>query len=159
MRVKGGVLAVVLCTALGPQTAAQPPSSSQPAKEHRQNSTRKERRLPPEVPRPHFMRNRPLIPDTLLIDKKEGWYFTLLPGIGFNPSKGVLLGGLAEVYYNGNRDDPFFRTAPYRRKIFVGGVLWFPEFLGCAAESGRALHLGQRLEAPRRKPRLTLGPR
>lgn len=77
--------------------------------------------LPPKVPRPHFMRKRPFIPDRLLRDKKEDWYLTILPGVGYNENKGVVVAGLAEVYYNGKRDDPFFRTAPYRRKIFTGG--------------------------------------
>ena len=54
-------------------------------------------RLPPEVPRPHFMRKRPFIPDELLQDKREGWYLTLLPGVGYNPAKGFMVAALSEM--------------------------------------------------------------
>lgn len=82
-----------------------------------------ERTLPPEVERPDFMRNKPFIPDALLIDKREGTYMTGIPAIGWDQEEGFNIGAIVEFYDNGSRDDPFFRTAPYRRKIFLGGVV------------------------------------
>jgi hypothetical protein len=85
--------------------------------------------LPPLVPRPDFMRNKPYIPDLLLKDKREGRYITAIPAIGWDDEEGFTLGGFAEIYDNGVRDDPFFRTAPYRSKIFVGGVVTSEEIV------------------------------
>jgi outer membrane protein assembly factor BamA len=79
--------------------------------------------LPPDVPRPDFIRNRPFIPDFLLKDKREGRYWTGIPALGIDVEEGVNVGAFVEIYDNGRRDDPFFRTAPYREKIFFGGVV------------------------------------
>ena len=78
--------------------------------------------LPPIVPRPEFMRNKPFIPDLLLREKREGRYVTGMPAIGWDDEEGFNLGAFAEFYDNGSKDDPFFRTAPYRRKAFLGAV-------------------------------------
>jgi hypothetical protein len=85
--------------------------------------------LPPVVPRPDFMRNKPYIPDLLLKDKREGRYVTFIPAIGWDAEEGFTLGGMAQIFNNGARDDPFFRTAPYRSKLFVGGVVTSEEIL------------------------------
>jgi hypothetical protein len=85
--------------------------------------------LPPLVPRPDFMRNKPYIPDLLLKDKREGRYVTGIPAIGWDAEEGFTLGGFAELYDNGSRDDPFFRTAPYRSKLFIGGVFTSEEIV------------------------------
>jgi hypothetical protein len=79
--------------------------------------------LPPEVERPDFLRNRPFIPDELLKDKREGQYVTGIPAVGWDAEEGFNVGAFLELYDNGSKDDPFFRTTPYRRKIFVGGVV------------------------------------
>lgn len=78
--------------------------------------------LPPDVPRPDFMARRPTIPDFLLKDKREGFYFTAMPAIGYDTDTGFNIGAFVELYWNGSRDDPFFRTAPYRHLVFVGAV-------------------------------------
>jgi hypothetical protein len=85
--------------------------------------------LPPLVPRPDFMRNKPYIPGMLLKDKREGCYVTFIPAIGWDAEEGFTLGGMAQIFNNGARDDPFFRTAPYRSKLFVGGVVTSEEIL------------------------------
>ncbi len=75
--------------------------------------------LPPLVPRPDFLRRRPLIPDFLLKDKREGWFVTVVPAIGWDQQAGFNLGLVGFLFDNGKKDDPFFRTTPYRRQISV----------------------------------------
>jgi len=77
----------------------------------------------PAVPRPDFIRNKPRMPDQLLKDKRAGRYVTGIPAIGWDAEEGFNLGGFAEWYDNGSKSDPFFRTAPYRMKIFAGGTV------------------------------------
>jgi hypothetical protein len=89
--------------------------------------------LPPEVPRPDFMRNRPFIPDQLLREKPEGRYVTGIPAIGWDAEEGANVGAFFEFYDNGSRDDPFFRTAPYRRVLLVGGTVTTQETLRALA--------------------------
>ncbi len=79
--------------------------------------------LPPPIPRPDFIRNKPFIPDLMLKDKKEGKYVTGIPAVGWDAEEGFNLGGFAEWYNNGSKTDPFFRTAPYRTKMFLGGTV------------------------------------
>lgn len=79
--------------------------------------------LPPEIPRPDFVRNRPYIPDLLLKDKREGFYVTGIPALGWDAEEGLNVGAFFELFWNGSKDDPLFRTAPYRRKLFVGGLV------------------------------------
>jgi len=78
--------------------------------------------LPPAVPRPDFMRNRSFIPDDLLREKREGRYFTAIPAVGWDAEEGFNIGAFAEFFDNGSREDPFFRTAPYRQSVIVGGI-------------------------------------
>jgi len=75
--------------------------------------------LPPLVPRPDFISRRPFIPDFLLKDKREGRYITAVPAIGWDQQAGVNLGVIGFLFDNGNKDDPFFRTTPYREEISV----------------------------------------
>jgi len=75
--------------------------------------------LPPLVPRPDFISRRPLIPDFLLKDKREGHFVTGAPGIGWDQQAGVTLAVVGFLFDNGTKDDPFFRTAPYRQQIAV----------------------------------------
>jgi hypothetical protein len=79
--------------------------------------------LPPVIPRPDFVRNRPVIPDMLLREKREGRYVTGIPAVGWDAEEGFNVGAFAEFFDNGPRDHPLFRTAPYRQKIFVGGIV------------------------------------
>lgn len=90
--------------------------------------------LPPRVPRPEFMSRKPELPDFMLREKREGSYVTILPAISSDPDTGVMVGGFVEFYQNGSEQDPFFRTAPYRRKIFAGGVVGSEGFLRAIAE-------------------------
>lgn len=75
--------------------------------------------LPPLVPRPDFISRRPLIPDFLLKDKREGRYITAVPAIGWDQQAGLNLGVVGFLFDNGKKDDPFFRTTPYRQEISV----------------------------------------
>ena len=78
--------------------------------------------LPPLVPRPDFISRRPLIPDFLLKDKREGRYITAVPAIGWDQQAGFTLGVVGFLFNNGTKDDPFFRTTPYRQQISVTAV-------------------------------------
>lgn len=75
--------------------------------------------LPPQVPRPGFIDRRPLIPDFLLKDKREGRFMTAVPAIGWDQQAGLNLGVVGFLFDNGSKDDPFFRTTPYRQQISV----------------------------------------
>ena len=75
--------------------------------------------LPPLVPRPDFISRRPLIPDFLLKDKREGRFVTAVPAIGWDEQAGLTLGVVGFLFNNGKKDDPFFRTTPYRQQISV----------------------------------------
>jgi outer membrane protein assembly factor BamA len=75
--------------------------------------------LPPLVARPVFISRRPLIPDFLLKDKREGRFITAVPVIGWDQQAGLNLGVVGFLFDNGTKDDPFFRTTPYRRQISV----------------------------------------
>ena len=70
---------------------------------------------PPEI----IAAKRP-IPDLLLKDKKEGWYVTGIPLIGLDPEEGFGYGAELQIYDDGPADSPFFRYAPYRRRIVAG---------------------------------------
>lgn len=78
--------------------------------------------LPPEVPRPDFLSRNPFLPDLLLKDKREGWYFAGFPAIGWDDEQGFNLGAVGELFNNGSRDDPFFRSTPYRSKVAMAAV-------------------------------------
>jgi outer membrane protein assembly factor BamA len=71
------------------------------------------------VPRPDFISRRPFIPDFLLKDKREGHFVTGAPGISWDQQAGLTLAVVGFLFDNGKKDDPFFRTAPYRQQIAV----------------------------------------
>ena len=79
-------------------------------------------KLPPIVPRPDFISRRPFIPDFLLKDKREGRFITGAPGISYDQQAGLVLAVIGFLFDNGTKDDPFFRTAPYRQRIAVTAV-------------------------------------
>jgi len=76
-------------------------------------------KLPPIVPRPDFISRRPFIPDFLLKDKREGHFVTAVPAIAWDEQAGLTLGVVGFLFDNGKKDDPFFRTTPYRQQISV----------------------------------------
>jgi hypothetical protein len=78
--------------------------------------------LPPLVPRPDFLNRRPFIPDFLLKDKRDGSFVTAVPAIGWDQQAGLTLGVVGFLFNNGKKDDPFFRTTPYRQQISVTAV-------------------------------------
>ena len=71
---------------------------------------------------PDFMRNKPLIPDLTLKDKKEGWYFTGIPLIGVDPDSGFNYGASIQWFDDGPKDSPFFYYAPYRKRVEVSAL-------------------------------------
>jgi hypothetical protein len=52
--------------------------------------------------------------------KKEGWFLTGIPKLGFDPIQGFGIGADAELYFNSNKEDPFFAWTPYRLKTEFG---------------------------------------
>ena len=117
-----GRLAIALATSLAAPVAAEPGTTPDGAAHASAADRAGEPDEIPEVPRPDFMRNKPYIPELLLRNKREGNYITGMPAIGWDDEEGFALGAFVEFYDNGSRDDPFFRTAPYRRKAFLGAV-------------------------------------
>lgn len=51
-----------------------------------------------------------------LDSKKEGWFLTGIPKLGFDPIQGFGIGADGELYFNSDREDPFFPWTPYRLK-------------------------------------------
>ena len=54
-----------------------------------------------------------------LAKKKEGWFLTGMPRLGYDPIQGVTVGGDAELFFNATKADPFFNWTPYRLKTTV----------------------------------------
>ena len=54
-----------------------------------------------------------------LASKKEGWFLTGIPKLGYDPIQGFAVGGDAQVYFNNTKEDPFFAWTPYRLKTTV----------------------------------------
>ena len=69
------------------------------------------------LPPPDFARNKPLLPEFTLKDKREGTYFTGIPIIGSDPDNGAAFGAQVQWYDNGSKDSPFFYYAPYRKRV------------------------------------------
>lgn len=79
------------------------------------------------------MRRRAYLPDVLLKHKKEGWYLVPLPIIAVDPDRGFLMGVLGELYDNGSRDDPFFSSTAFRRRIFFAAEYGTNDFFSVRA--------------------------
>ena len=94
-----GAPSTVLADDLAPATSSQSPAPASI--------------LPP----PDFARNKPLLPEFTLKDKREGTYFTGIPIIGSDPDNGVATGAQVQWYDNGAKDSPFFYYAPYRNRV------------------------------------------
>lgn len=62
------------------------------------------------------------MPDLLLMDKREGGYFTGFPAIGWDPETGFNYGAAVQWFDNGSTNSPFFRYAPYRKRIAVAAA-------------------------------------
>lgn len=52
-----------------------------------------------------------------LEDKKEGTFLTGLPRVEFDPIRGFGAGGNINVFFNKDKEDPFFEYTPYRHRI------------------------------------------
>ena len=102
-----------------PSTAESEPSQEQAPAPGAAPQSEAGWQLPPLVPRPDFISRRPFIPDFLLKDKREGRFITAVPAIGWDQQAGLNLGVVGFLFDNGTKDDPFFRTTPYRRQISV----------------------------------------
>jgi hypothetical protein len=87
------------------------------------STSKDDERMPPYVPPPSFASRKPQMPEFLLKNKREGWFFTGFPAIGWDPDTGFNIGAAAQIYNNGKKDSPFFRITPYRQSIeVVAGV-------------------------------------
>ncbi|MCH8545203.1 MAG: outer membrane protein assembly factor [Cryomorphaceae bacterium] len=72
--------------------------------------------------------------DSRLAKKKEGFYVTGLPRFAYDPIQGFGIGVDAEIFNNGNRNDPFFAYTPYRQRYKVS--VWAAENGKIAAKLG-----------------------
>jgi hypothetical protein len=50
--------------------------------------------------------------------KKEGYYFTGLPLVSYDPSYGIGGGGRVYFYFDGSRSDPLFAYTPYLHRVY-----------------------------------------
>lgn len=57
------------------------------------------------------------LPDFEVEDKKEGTFLTGIPRFEFDPIRGFGVGGNGFLFFNKDKDDPFFEYTPYRHKI------------------------------------------
>jgi hypothetical protein len=57
------------------------------------------------------------LPDFEVEDKKEGTFLTGIPRFEFDPIRGFGVGGNGFLYFNKDKDDPFFEYTPYRHKL------------------------------------------
>lgn len=64
------------------------------------------------------------IPDEDLLKKKEGTFFTGLPDISSDPITGFGFGIRSNIYWNGERDDPFFAYTPYLAKLKLNAAYY-----------------------------------
>lgn len=55
-----------------------------------------------------------------LASKKEGWFFTGIPKLGYDPIQGITAGADAQLYFNSTKEDAFFAWTPYRLKTELG---------------------------------------
>jgi hypothetical protein len=51
--------------------------------------------------------------------KKEGYYFTGLPLLAYDPTLGFGVGARVYMYYDGFRKDPLFAYTPYQHRVFA----------------------------------------
>jgi hypothetical protein len=105
---------------LGAAVAQEAPNGGDAAEETVPEEPESE--LPPVVERPDFMANKPVLPDLILKDKRDGMFLTGFPAIGWDAENGWVLGAFLQHYSNGERDDPFFRSTSYRSRVTVGGL-------------------------------------
>lgn len=77
----------------------------------------------PILPPPHFMRHKKPQPEILLENKQEGFYFTPMPIIAWDPDTEFNIGAAVEFYDNGKKDSPFFRYTPYRWKASTAALV------------------------------------
>jgi hypothetical protein len=51
--------------------------------------------------------------------KKEGYYFTGLPLLSYDPTLGVGVGARVYFYYDGYKNSPLFAYTPYQHRVYV----------------------------------------
>ena len=73
------------------------------------------------APPPEFAARKPLIPQEILLEKREGRNTTGFPEIGWDQENGVVLGAQLQLFLNGTRDDGLFASAPYRARTLIAG--------------------------------------
>jgi outer membrane protein assembly factor BamA len=71
---------------------------------------------------PDFARYKPVQPEELLEDKREGRFIIPVPQVGVDPDVGFVLGMGVTFFDNGSKESPFFRITPYRQRITLVGV-------------------------------------
>jgi hypothetical protein len=69
----------------------------------------------PELP--FFIDPIKRLPDFEAEDKKEGTFITGLPRLEFDPIRGFGVGGNLFLFFNKDRNDPFFEYTPYRHRL------------------------------------------
>ena len=57
--------------------------------------------------------------DDTLAKKKEGWYVTGLPLVNFSSDDGFGYGVRAYLYFNGQKDDPYYDSTPYFMQLYA----------------------------------------
>jgi outer membrane protein assembly factor BamA len=71
---------------------------------------------------PVFMRGKQRLSQEDIDDKKVGGYFTGLPIINFDMTKGFGFGARAYYYNNGPDNSPYFEYTPYRHALYLQGL-------------------------------------
>jgi hypothetical protein len=74
---------------------------------------------PPPTARPPGVASKQRLSDDDYARKKEGYYFTGLPLVSYDPNYGFGAGARAYYYYDGDRKDPLFAYTPYLHRIYV----------------------------------------
>ncbi|MCP4133412.1 MAG: BamA/TamA family outer membrane protein [bacterium] len=59
--------------------------------------------------------------EKVLEKKREGWYPSGMPLLNFDSDNGLGLGGRLILFYNGKKDDPYFKNSPYFYNIALQG--------------------------------------
>src|SRR5215471_16310729 len=78
--------------------------------------------VPPSLPPPDFLRDKPALPERMLSEKRSGTYITGFPAIGWDPETGFNYGAAIQWFDNGPADSPYFPYTPYRRRLALGAT-------------------------------------
>lgn len=69
------------------------------------------------TPLPFHIDDSKKMPDFEIEDKKTGTFITGVPRFEFDPIRGFGVGGNVNIFWNKDKDDPFFEYTPYRHKL------------------------------------------